>query len=1123
MAVWVECKKQLENHFGRQLDSVFGPAHKMCDATATACKADPCKNGGACSAAIPDDHDGGHRRLLQSASSFVCVCKAPWGGRTCTTCATEGYDPKTQCKTCLGAGYNPRQQCKICKDPLFDPAQQCKACKNSHFAEQGNCRTCKDSTFEPMKGCLACKNPLYDPQAQCKSCFVKGADPQHQCKACRSARYDFETQCRTCKDPAYDPTKSCATKLRFYVKAGATEFVQRAAHLNAGDVVPLADLITKHPGLTTIELSGNNFGDKSPLPTTGLPHAKKVDLSACHLTDKAVPALAQSLSRSPQLAAVDLRGNKFSAAGCAKLRAAAPVTAVRAHNGFRCDKVDDFRYAVSADGHTLDLRYKSLGATDSTTVATIITTHPQLTAIDLRDNNFGDKSPLPTTGVPHAKEVDLSLCHLTDKAVPALAQSVSRSPQLATVDLIGNDFGDKSPLPTTGLPRAKKVDLYSCYLTDKAVPALAQSLSRSPQLATVGLRGNKFSAAGCAKLRAAAPSTAVQAHNGFRCDEVDDLRYAVSADGHTLDLQGKYLGATIDYDSLRRLPQMITTVATIITTHPGLTTIDLRYNMFSAAGCAKLRAAAPATVVRAHNGFRCDKVDDLRYAVSADGHTLDLGSDTLDPRYKSLGATDSTTVATIITTHPQLTAIDLRDNNFGDKSPLPTTGVPHAKEVDLSLCHLTDKAVPALAQSLSRSPQLDTVDLRDNNFGDKSPLPTTGLPRATYLRLPSSDLTDKAVPALAQSLSRSPQLATIDLSFNKFSAAGCAKLRAAVPIFVKLQCDAHDPKLTDAQVPAIVAALRTHPHISSVDLRYNKLSASGCARARAVVAAALLSAYMGFRCDKVDVLRNAWTRAEHGFEDYHGWKIPPGWFVLEGGGDIDIDAPALASGIRRHPGLAFVYITDAKFQMASPLPTEGLPQVAYLRLKSCHLTDKVVPALVSTLARSPQLATVDLRGNKFSAAGCAKLQAAVPVYVRVVCDNSDQPKPTDKDAPAIAAALAKHPQLTTVWLNGEFKHVSPLPASGLPHATAVILLQSKLTDKAVPALVEFLKHSPRLGAADNAVAAVQFSDFVKTGKRVAVVIRGEFSEAGCARLKAALPDTHNLGYAFSDTCRNLKY
>ena len=84
-------------------------------------------------------------------------------------------------------------------------------------------------------------------------------------------------------------------------------------------------------------------------------------------------------------------------------------------------------------------------------------------------------------------------------------------------------------------------------------------------------------------------------------------------------------------------------------------------------------------------------------------------------------------------------------------------------------------------------------------------------------------------------------------------------------------------------------------------------------------------------------------------------------------------------------------------------------------------------------------------------------------------------------------------------------------------------MESKLTDKVVPALVKFLKHSPRLGAADNAVAAVQFSDFVKTGKRVAVVITGEFSEAGCARLKAALPDTHNLGYAFSDTCQNLKY
>eukprot|EP01047_Picozoa_sp_COSAG01_P020945 COSAG01_NODE_1199_length_11292_cov_69.798267_9_plen_1418_part_00 len=1182
MATWIECKKQLEDNFGRKLDPLFGPVHKMCDHTAKICKANPCKNGGACSAAIPNDHHGGHRRRLQDASSFVCACKAPWGGRTCTTCATKGYDPKSQCKTCLGTSFDPRRQCRACKDPLFDPQAQCKscllkladplrrckACRDARYDMKTHCQTCRDPTYDPRRQCRACKDPLFDPQAQCKSCLLKLADPLRRCKACRDARYDMKTHCQTCRDPTYDPDNSCATKLKFIINAGVTVLSIHGRIHHANDAASLAAVIAIHPELTKVDLSYSYyFGDRSPLPTTGLPHVTDLNLQSCGLTAKTVPALVQSLSRSPQLSKIDLRRNSFTAADCAKLRAAAPANAVKAQNGFQCDRVDTLRNAISSDGHTLDLRYKSLGTAEASAVARIIATHPGLTKVVLSGNfanrdSVSYKSPLPIAGLPHATKLDLSSCHLTDKAVPALVQSLSHSPQLTNidfhrnkftaagcatlraaapvsvvktqngfqcdkvdafrfavspdgrtldlsykslgtadisdvltiitrhsdltmVDLHGNRFGDKSPLPIAGLPHATDLDLHSCGLTDKAVPALAQSLSRSPQLTYINLHDNRFGdksplptmglphatklyLSGCHLTDKVVPALVQSLSHSPQLTHID-LHDNSFGDKSPLPTMGLPHATKLYLSGCHLTDKAVPALVQSLSHSPQLTNIDLHRNRFSTAGCAMLRAAAPVSVVKTQNGFQCDKVDAFRFAVSPDGRTLDL-------EYKSLGTADISDVLTFITRHSDLTMVDLRGNRFGDKSPLPIAGLPHATDLDLHSCGLTDKAVPALAQSLSRSPQL------------------------TY----------------------------IDLHRNRLSTAGCATLRAAAPIFVKLQCDAHDTKLTDAEVPAIVTALRRHPLISSVDLSGNDLLPSSCNRIRTVVSAALLTAHNGFQCAKADAIRNAWILAERGGLVQGGvpTRLPAGMLIWEGRTQLtqftDADAPALAKGIRRHPALRIIFFSGFKFQRASPLPTAGLPQVGFLDLRGNQLTDEAVPALVTTLAHSPQLALVDLSENKFSAAGCAHLCAAVPVYVSVKCHSGDRQSRTDKDAPAFAAALAKHPQLTTVYMKSGFRNVSPLPTTGLPHATSIIMFNMGLTDMAVPALVQFLKHSPQLGAADNVLATyLQQISFRSSTKRLTVCIDGKFSSVGCAQLKAALPNNHNLGYRFGVLCTNM--
>jgi hypothetical protein len=97
---------------------------------------------------------------------------------------------------------------------------------------------------------------------------------------------------------------------------------------------------------------------------------------------------------------------------------------------------------------------------------------------------------------------------------------------------------------------------------------------------------------------------------------------------------------------------------------------------------------------------------------------------------------------------------------------------------------LTDKDAPAVAAFIAAHPQLTLLGLGANNFHNTCPLPPTGSPMATRLDLDqtvSRDLTDQAVPCIEAWLRHSPQLTTVYLSLNGFSAATCARLKAAAP------------------------------------------------------------------------------------------------------------------------------------------------------------------------------------------------------------------------------------------------------------------------------------------------------------------------------------------------------
>ena len=97
---------------------------------------------------------------------------------------------------------------------------------------------------------------------------------------------------------------------------------------------------------------------------------------------------------------------------------------------------------------------------------------------------------------------------------------------------------------------------------------------------------------------------------------------------------------------------------------------------------------------------------------------------------------------------------------------------------------------------------------------------------------------------------------------------------------------------------------------------------------------------------------------------------------------------------------------------------------------------------------------------------------------------------TDADAPSLALALALSPQLTVVDLStNKFAQALPLPAGGMPHLQSLELSNNQLTDAVAPALIAFIKGSPKL-------TTVTLSSNKFSGSYTSV-------SGACARMRAA--------------------
>ena len=133
------------------------------------------------------------------------------------------------------------------------------------------------------------------------------------------------------------------------------------------------------------------------------------------------------------------------------------------------------------------------------------------------------------------------------------------------------------------------------------------------------------------------------------------------------------------------------------------------------------------------------------------------------------------------------------------------------------------------------------------------------------------------------------------------------------------------------------------------------------------------------------------------------------------------------------------------------------------------------------------------------------MQIETVIHVYTSCFTSfpraaTRPPPplSSRTAPCVAAFIKNSPWLTAVnFGNNDFHGSCPLPRTGSPQMLELILDHNTMTDRAVPCITNFLRHSPLLSS------VLLFHQYRGRENR--------FSGGARARMKAALPK-YVIGY-----------
>ncbi|XP_019628678.1 PREDICTED: uncharacterized protein LOC109473243 [Branchiostoma belcheri] len=151
--------------------------------------------------------------------------------------------------------------------------------------------------------------------------------------------------------------------------------------------------------------------------------------------------------------------------------------------------------------------------------------------------------------------------------------------------------------------------------------------------------------------------------------------------------------------------------------------------------------------------------------------------------------------------------------------------LPNLEKIDLSWNAISDVAVPGLTEGLGSCQNLKKVNLSGNKLSDRGDF-LTPLPNLEEIDLGHNNISDVAVPGLAEGLGSCQKLKKVVLHFNKLADVG-ELMNAFINLPILTQVDIQYNSIRDESLPAIAAWLKVSTAVEKVRLEYNRFSAEG--------------------------------------------------------------------------------------------------------------------------------------------------------------------------------------------------------------------------------------------------------------------------------------------------------
>ena len=283
---------------------------------------------------------------------------------------------------------------------------------------------------------------------------------------------DISTNLKSCNDQLKESLFSCIP-----VTNSLYQLKLRFLNLTAKSAIDIFKQLHQAHNLHELDLSRNNLhGTLSNLAENlhHLPQLTKLNLSDVHMGDKECRLLAESLKFVRKLQVLNISSNLLGQGICEL-----------AKHLFNVPHLTE-----------LDLSKTEMGEREVTAVARSLESISKVKNLDLSCNPLGQgiiELAKHLLNVPHLTELDLSVTHMGEKEVTAVARSLQSISNLKNLDLSSNPLGQGITELATHLPSVPHLTdlgLMGTQMGEKEVTAVARALKDLPELEWLNLSHN---------------------------------------------------------------------------------------------------------------------------------------------------------------------------------------------------------------------------------------------------------------------------------------------------------------------------------------------------------------------------------------------------------------------------------------------------------------------------------------------------------------------------------------------------------------------------------------------------------------------------------------------------------